>query len=182
VQEIIAKAFAKVHEHGECETEIPARVTNVDSLIAGLKLCADTQRHLAEWERRKAQPATAADDEYDDLPTSFAKACRKADEKQRRKPADPHLEKLRRLLEDDVSIESAAREFHSRGDVPKATVDAVVYSLRTDGRQALAGNRARLAELSDAQVRTVIVRLSRLRANYPAITDDLLKLLAELLP
>lgn len=59
-------------------------------------------------------------DEYDG--STFAAACREA--------KDPHLvEKLRRLMDDDISINQAWDELNTRapGDVPKATLDAAEY-------------------------------------------------------
>jgi len=38
---------------------------------------------------------------------TFAAACRRADERQRKKPRDLHLERLRALLDDDVTLERA---------------------------------------------------------------------------
>ncbi len=70
------------------------------------------------------------DDEYDGLPSTFAKACRKADEKQRRKPVDPTTAKARQLLEDDVSLERAWREMNNPPNVPivtSATLEAAEY-------------------------------------------------------
>src|SRR5262245_53032370 len=63
----------------------------------------------------------------------------------------------------------------------ESTVEALMYALRTNGCAALATNRGRLAELSDRQVREVIVRLRRIQSDYPSITDELLELLVELL-
>jgi hypothetical protein len=64
-----------------------------------------------------------------------------------------------------------------------STVEAVMYELRTYGLAAIAGPNCqrRLADLSNAQLRQVIERLDRLRPNYPAITDNLLLSLAELI-
>jgi hypothetical protein len=64
-----------------------------------------------------------------------------------------------------------------------STVEAVMYKLRTYGLAAIAGPNCqrRLADLSDAQLRQVIERLDRLRTKYPAITDNLLLSLAELI-
>jgi hypothetical protein len=66
----------------------------------------------------------------------------------------------------------------------RSTVEAVAYALREYGTDALhRGNtRARLAELSNRQIEVVVARLVRMRGKYPKITDDLLSLLAELLP
>jgi hypothetical protein len=65
-----------------------------------------------------------------------------------------------------------------------STVEALIYELRTYGLAATAGPKCqrRLADLSDAQIREVIERLDRLRPKYPAITDDLILALAELIP
>jgi hypothetical protein len=74
---------------------------------------------------------------------------------------------------------AAAKQF---GAAP-STVEAVMFELREYGIAALAGGNCqrRLAELSRDQVAEVIVRLDRLRSKYPAITDNLLLLVAELM-
>jgi hypothetical protein len=61
-------------------------------------------------------------------------------------------------------------------DAPEATVDALVFELRTHGLSALNDqpNQRRLAELAPSQVNDVIKRLHGLKRKYPAITDDLL--------
>jgi hypothetical protein len=71
-------------------------------------------------------------DDYDGLTSTFAAACRKADEKQRRKPPDPRIEKLRCLMEGDASLERAWHELNKRapGDVPIATLHAAEYLLQ----------------------------------------------------
>lgn len=38
------------------------------------------------------------------LPSTFAAACRGADREQRKKPRDPHIERLRQLLESAVTL------------------------------------------------------------------------------
>jgi hypothetical protein len=153
-----------VREPGECETEIPARVAHVDPLIAGLKLCADTQRHLAEWERRKAQASTAEDDEY---VSSFAALCHAADERERSKPPDRNLERLRELLGDNVSIERAQAEINRRDRAAISTVEALMFVLRERGIAALQEQKVRacLAQLSEAQIIEVGDRLQRLEAR-----------------
>ena len=59
---------------------------------------------------------------------------------------------------------------------PEATVDALMYDLRERGLPALSirTNQARFAALSPEQSKTIIERLHKVRARYPAITDDLL--------
>jgi hypothetical protein len=63
---------------------------------------ADVERMRAIRER--------PDDEYEGLPSTFAAACRAADERQRRKPVDPAIERLRRLLDDEISLDQDYRE------------------------------------------------------------------------
>lgn len=62
-------------------------------------------------------------DEYEGLSSTFAAACRKADEKQRRKPSDSHTEKLRRLMADEVTLERAWHEFNPVRVRPKKGAD-----------------------------------------------------------
>jgi hypothetical protein len=67
-------------------------------------------------------------DEYDG--STFAAACDAADEKRRRKgEEDPHLEKLRELLDDDVSLESAWHQVSRPLGVPIATLWTAEYLL-----------------------------------------------------
>jgi len=75
--------------------------------------------------------ADEADDEYDGLSPTFAAACRAADEKQFRNPRDPRIERLRRLMANDVSLDRAWHELSDRppGDVPIATLRAAEYLL-----------------------------------------------------
>lgn len=63
------------------------------------------------------------------------------------------------------------------------TVEAVMYSLRERGKAAMTESdcKRRLSDLSPVQVQNVIERLHRLRPKYPAITDDLLLMLAAIL-
>jgi hypothetical protein len=117
------------------------------------------------------------EDEYGGLCRSFAAACRKADERQRKKPRDPKLEFLRRLMADTDSLERAQAAIYRRHfEGCASTVEALMLSLRERGAAALRepNTLRRLSELSTAQVREVIARLIKLRPRYPAIDDDLL--------
>jgi hypothetical protein len=100
---------------------------------------------------------------------SFAQACRAADKKQKRKPADPHLELLRRLMRDDISLEQAWHVLNRAAQLDRAassTVEALMYSLR-QGVQALGqpNTLRRLCELSDDQLRDVAVRLQKFQPH-----------------
>jgi hypothetical protein len=70
-----------------------------------------------------------------------------------------------------------------RIDAAPTTVEALMFSLRSRGSAALTEQNCqrRLADLSLAQVRQVINRLTRLRPQYPAIDDDLIAKLKELI-
>jgi hypothetical protein len=118
------------------------------------------------------------------LGMTFAAACRAADKAQRRKPKDLRLEKLRRLMADDISLERADAELRAdrlRGRAAEATVDALAFSLRSGvGALKRPNVLRRLSELSDPQVREIAVRLQKFKPNIaPAWTaQDLQVLLA----
>jgi hypothetical protein len=86
----------------------------------------------------------------------FCKLCRAADRAARRRNAhdDPKLERLRRLLDDDVSLERAYVVLNGAAEAPAVTVEALMYGLRERGTKALAepDTKRRLAALSDEQI------------------------------
>jgi hypothetical protein len=69
-----------------------------------------------------------------------------------------------------------ARKRHERHGAPEMTVDAVIFSLRSRGMAALSEpiTRQWLSELSRPQIADVGVRLHRLRAKYPTVTDQVI--------
>jgi len=77
--------------------------------------------------------------------------------------------------------EAAMRRQREGYGAAPTTVEALMYELRTDGERALSTSNCqrRLHDLSTDQVRAVTERLTRLRARYPAITDELLLALAD---
>jgi hypothetical protein len=100
--------------------------------------------------------------------STFAAACQAADEKQAARPSDPHIEKLRQLMDDKISLERAWREInaaHLVGRAANFTVEAVMLGLRERGTAALREPkvRDRLAQLSEAQLIEVGDRLQRLK-------------------
>lgn len=107
-----------------------------------------------------------SDDEYEGLSRSFAAACRAADRKQRRERVDPALERLRRLMPREVTLERAWHEtnlpWRSEGRASEWTVEALMFALR-GGLGALKdqSNQRRLRELSDAQLQAVAARVQR---------------------
>ena len=92
---------------------------------------------------------------------TFELACRKADRKAAAWPRDHRLKHLRRLLEDEVSLERAWSELN-RGDgrTPEATVEALMYSLRRGvGEIDKPDTRRRLAALDKRQLKQVCRRV-----------------------
>jgi hypothetical protein len=97
------------------------------------------------------------------MSSTFARACRAADARARKRYKDPDLERLRRLLAPDISLLQAEREInaHWRSQGAAAvTVDALVFSLRR-GLDAIKhpDHQRRLSELSDEQMREVAARV-----------------------
>jgi hypothetical protein len=103
-------------------------------------------------------------DEYDGLFSSFAATCRAADEKQRKKRRDPHIERLRQLLEANVSLERVWSEVSRPppGRAAYRTVEALMFALR-DGIDALKhpDNQRCLGELNDKQMQEVAARVQK---------------------
>jgi hypothetical protein len=99
------------------------------------------------------------------LDDTFERACRLADKKC--KP-DAELDRLRRLLDDGLSLEEA----HSNivvlkaGEAPAATVEALVFQLRS-GVDALReqGTLTRLARLNKSQARAVAERVHKFKPD-----------------
>jgi hypothetical protein len=107
-----------------------------------------------------------ADDEYDGLSSSFVKLCREADEKQRRKVPDPRFKRLRRLMDDDVSIERAWHEInHPTDRAAASTVEVLMLALRERGTAALTEPdvERQIGALSESQLHEVCARLQKLR-------------------
>jgi len=141
VEVFVARAQARATLWAAGEISLHAAVDELwadavrDGLVA--KLGADeVQRLLADAfaperddlpRHEDVVPEPIADDD------TFAEACRKADEKQRRKPADPRLDRLRRLTDDDVSLERAWHELKAERlsrQVPEALLHAAEYLLQ----------------------------------------------------
>jgi hypothetical protein len=97
------------------------------------------------------------------MSSTFARACRAADARARKRRKDPDLDRFRRLLDPDVSFQQAEREINapwrSQG-AAAATVDALVFELRR-GLHAIKhpDNQRRLSELNDEQMREVAARM-----------------------
>jgi hypothetical protein len=81
------------------------------------------------------------------------------------------------------AVDAAFRGRREQFGAAPTTVEALMYSLRERGERALREPdcQRRLSELSFPQILEVHERLNLLRSKYPAITDDLLRFLVELM-
>ena len=77
-----------------------------------------------------------------------------------------HLKRLRRLMDPATSLERAWDEISRKnGGAPQATVEALMFSLRSRGTKAVEepATKRRLSDLSEQQVIEVGNRLQRLK-------------------
>jgi hypothetical protein len=106
---------------------------------------------------------------------SFERACREADRKIAARSQNPRLTRLRRLLEDNVSLERAQHEIMRARPAPEALVEALMYSLRR-GIDELAqpDTQRRLSALAEHQLEAVCLRVQRFEPNIaePWSADD----------
>jgi hypothetical protein len=114
-------------------------------------------------------------DEYEELPSTFAAACRRADEKRRCKRVDPAIERVRRLMDNDkpASITALHAAFdRDRGKYGAAdwTIEALMFSLRERGTAALVepDTRRRISELNEKQLAAVGARLQGFKPHIAA--------------
>jgi hypothetical protein len=89
---------------------------------------------------------------------TFERACREADRKTAARAQDPRLSRLRRLLEDDVSLERTQHEIMRARPAPEAVVEA--YSLRRGIDELTnADTLRRLSGLGEGQIKAVCRRV-----------------------
>jgi hypothetical protein len=113
---------------------------------------------------------------------TFERACREADRNAAARSQDPRLTRLRRLLEDDVSLERAYAEFMRERPTPEATVDALVYSLRRGIAELTEPDTLRrLSELDKAQLKAICRRLQNFKPEIapPWSPKDVAALIAK---
>ena len=82
-----------------------------------------------------------------DMDWTFLRACDIADAKARKIKPDPKIERLRALMNDDVSLEHMWAELNANRPMPDATIEAVKQAVRDRGVAALdeSATRERLA-------------------------------------
>jgi hypothetical protein len=113
---------------------------------------------------------------------TFERACRGADRKAAARSQDPRLTRLRRLLEDDVSLERAYHEIMRARPTPEATVDALVYSLRRGVNELTnADTLHRLSGLDEGQLKAVCRRVQSFNPEIatPWSSDEVAALIAK---
>ena len=84
------------------------------------------------------------------------------------------LNPLRRLLDDDISLERAWQELNARKrPAPQVTLEALMFSLRSGGA-ALAREdvRERLAHMSETQLHEICTRLHKLTIARPWTPEE----------
>ena len=81
--------------------------------------------------------------------------------------APEHLARLRRLMDDNISLDRAWAEISHPSGAAASTVEALMCALRSRGAQALGEPDVvhRLAQLNDAQLREIAVRLQKLKPH-----------------
>jgi hypothetical protein len=70
----------------------------------------------------------------DDEMASFWKACDRADAQQKR---DPKIERLRRLMDEDVTLDRVYAAINSGRPTPEATIEAIKHAVRDRGVKAI---------------------------------------------
>jgi hypothetical protein len=125
-------------------------MTQIDPRLAFLARAA-TRMHLFEIGEIDLEEAFEGLIDEDEM-ASFWRACDRADDRQRRKSADPKLERLHRLMDDDVSLERAYAAINSGRPTPESTIEAIKQAVRDRGVKALEepDTKARLQNCDNA--------------------------------
>jgi hypothetical protein len=113
---------------------------------------------------------------------TFQRACREADRNTAARSQDPRLTRLRRLLEDDVSLERAQHEIMRARPAPEATLDALVYSLRRGVDELTnADTLHRLSGLDEGLLKAVCRRVQSFNPEIatPWSSDEVAALIAK---
>jgi hypothetical protein len=113
---------------------------------------------------------------------TFERACRKADCKAAARLRNPRLERLRRLLEEDITLDRAYHEIMRNRPAPEVLVEALMFSLRRGvGELTKPDTQRRLSELSEDQLLAVCQRLQNFKPNIaPAWPPGELEALASI--
>jgi hypothetical protein len=113
---------------------------------------------------------------------TFERACHEADRKTAARSRDPRLTRLRRLLEDDVSLERAQHEIMRVRPAPETFVEALMYSLRRGIDEVTnADTLHRLSGLEEGQLKAVCRRVQSFNPEIatPWSSDEVAALIAK---
>jgi hypothetical protein len=92
---------------------------------------------LADPNGSKNDPFGSSADDYAGLSPNFAALCRKADDRRRNSTVSPIIERARRLLADDVTLERAWHELNKPAGVAASTLKAAEYLVRANDPKQL---------------------------------------------
>jgi hypothetical protein len=105
---------------------------------------------------------------------TFERACREADRRAAARPRDADLDKLRRLLDDDVTLAAASAKLRKHRPTPATAVEALIYSLRRGVNELTQHDtQRRLSELNKGQLEAVCLRVQAFEPTIaPAWSAD----------
>jgi len=172
--------MAEIHEHADACNRFPPRpklqrAEHAPSTSTGAAQClpagADTA-WTAVLDSCRALLAIAVG-ENPDMDT-FEKACHEADRRAAARPRDADLARLRRLLDDDVTLAAASAKLREDRPTPATAVEALMYSLRRGVNELTQPNtQRRLSELNKDQLEAICLRVQAFEPNIaPAWRAD----------
>jgi hypothetical protein len=98
---------------------------------------------------------------------TFERACDRAEAEAAKRNSDPKIERLRRLLEDDVSFDTAYREITDprTRPTPQCVIEAILHCVRERGPAALKerANVERLRRCDTAALEQIDRRIAKLK-------------------
>jgi hypothetical protein len=112
---------------------------------------------------------------------TLERACRQADRKAMSRPRDLRLERLRRLVPDEVPLERIWHELQPRG-VAASTLEALMYLLRRGiGELTQPDTLRRLSMLTEGQLKAVCRRVQSFNPEIatPWSSDEVAALIAK---
>ena len=97
---------------------------------------------------------------------TFERACREAERRAAARPRDADLDRLRRLLDDDVTLAAASAKLREDRPTPATAVEALMYSLRRGVNELTQPNtQRRLSELNKDQLEAICLRVQAFEPN-----------------
>jgi len=113
---------------------------------------------------------------------TFERACREADRRATARPRDADLDRLRRILDDDVTLAAASAKLRKDRLTPATAVEALTYSLRRGINELTQPDTLRrLSELDKGQLKAICCRLQNFKPEIapPWSPEDVAALIAK---